>query len=131
MSEIMLIGSFCVLSLLDFLGPCVLSHLDSLFLLLRCSGIYIVTLLDFLFFCHVSLLFVVFFTVCVGFDLRGSTLLGFLVDFTTSFHESTSSSGSVSKRTCPRTQYLGKLIENRLEMPCSLDMQSLHKSGSS
>ena len=71
------------------------------------------------------LLFVVFISVCIGFNLRRSTLLGFLVGRTTSFHESILLSGLTSKRTCPRTQCLGKLIENRSLLPCSLDMKSL------
>ena len=107
MSDIVLIGSFGgsfgVLTLLGFLWLGVLLLLGSLLLFLRSSGICIVTLLDFLFFCRVFLLFVVFFIVCIGFNLRGSTLLGFLVGCATSFHQSTSLNGSISERTCPRT----------------------------
>ena len=81
-----------------------------------------VTLLDFLFFCRNFFLLVVFRAVCIGFDLRESTLLGFLDGHKTSLHESTSSSGSVSKRTCLKTQYLGKLIENRSVSSCFIDI---------
>ena len=102
--------------------PGVLSLLDSLILFLWSSGNCIVTLLNFLFFCRVCLLFVVFSAVCIGFNMRGSTLHGFLVGCTTFSHESTSSSGSISQRTCPRTQCLGKLIENLSFLPGSLDM---------
>ena len=56
-----------------------------------------------IFLAYFFLLLVVFFVVCIGFDLRGSTFLGFLVDYTTSFQKSTSLSGSTSKRACPRT----------------------------
>ena len=121
-SDIVLIGLLGVYSLLGFIWPGVLSLLNSLFLLLRSSGICIVTLLDFLFFYRNFLLLVVFFTVYIVFDLRGSTLLGFLDDCTTSFHESTPLSGLVSERTCPWTQCLGKLVENRSVLSCSLDI---------
>ena len=86
-SGIVFIRFFCVRTLLGFSGLCVLSLLDSLFLFLWCSGICIATLLDFLFFWRIFLLFVVFFVVCIGFDLCGPTLRGFLVGHTTSFHE--------------------------------------------
>ena len=121
-SDIVLIGLLGVYSLLGFIWPGVLSLLDSLFLLSRSSGICIVTLLDFLFFCCHFLLLVVFLTVCIGFDLCGSTLLDFLDGCTTSFHESTSSSGPVSERTCPRTQCLGKLMDNRFALSYFLDI---------
>ena len=112
-SGIVFIGHFCVLILPGFLGRCVLSLLDSLFLLLWSSGICIVTLLDFLFFWHIFLLFVVFFVVFFRFDLCGPKFLDFLVAHTTSFYELTLSSELVFKRTYPRMQWQGKLIQKR------------------
>ena len=122
MSEIVLIESFCVLSLQCFLGRCVLSLLGSLFWFLLFLGTCIETLLDFLFVWHTFFVFIVFFVVCIGFDLRESILLGFLVGRTTSFRKSTSLSGSISKKIRLRTQCRGKLIQKWLFLPCFLDM---------
>ena len=121
-SDIVLIGSLDVCSFLSFIKSGVLSLLDYFFFLSRLTGICKVTLLDFLLFCRNFLMFVVFRAVCIGLNLRGSTLLGFLDGRTTSFHESTSSSGSVSKRICPKTQCLGKLMENKSVLSCSMDI---------
>ena len=81
-----------------------------------------VTLLDFLLCCCDFLLLVVFRAVCIGFDLRGPTLLGLLDDHTTSFHGTISSSGSVSERIRPKTQFMGKLMKNRSFLPSSMDI---------
>ena len=121
-SDIVLIGLLGVCALLGFVLVGVLSLLVALFFLSRSPGNYKVTLLDFLFLCRNFLLLVVFSAVCIGFDLRGPTLLGFLDGRTTSFPGIISSSGSVSERTCPKTQFLGKLTENRSLSSPSMDM---------
>ena len=111
-SDIVLIGSLGVYSLLSFISAGVLPLLGPLPFLSRSPGSCMVTLLDFLLCCCNFLLLVVFRAVCIGFDLRGPTLLGFLDGCTTSFHGTISLSGSVSERTCPKTQFLEKLMEN-------------------
>ena len=121
-SDIVLIGLLGACSLLGFIWPGVFSLLEPLFLLSRSSCICILTFLDFLFLCCNFLLLIVFLAVCIGFDLRGPTLLGFLDGHTTSFHESTSSSGLVSESTCPKTQCLGKLMENWSVLSCYMDI---------
>ena len=114
--------AWCTLTPGFYVTRCIIT-LGFSFLFLLSSGTYIVTLLNFLFLCHDFLLFVVFFSVCLDFNLPGSTLLGFLlVGCTTSFRESTSSSRMASGRTCPKTQYFRKLMENQSALPCSLDM---------
>ena len=99
-------------ALLGFVLAGVLPFLVTLSFLSHSPGSCMVTLLDSLLCCFNSLLLVVFCAVCVGFDLRGLILLGFLDGRTTSFHETTLSSESVSDRTCSKTQFLGKLMEN-------------------
>ena len=120
--DIVLIGLLGVSALLCFVLFGVLSLLVALYFLAQSPGNYKVTLLDFLFFCRNFLLLVVFSAVCIGLDLRGPTLLGFLDGRTTSFHESTSLIGPVSKRAYPKTKCLGKLMENQSVLSCSMDI---------
>ena len=122
MWDIVLIGLLGVCSLLSFISTGVLPLLGPWIFLSRTSNSCKVTLLGFLFFCCNFLLLVVFCAVYIGFNLRGPTLLGFLDDHTSFFHESTSSSGSVSKRICLKKQFLGKLMENRSFSSCSMDI---------
>ena len=112
MLDIVLIGSLGVCSFLSFISTGVSPLLGPLIFLSRSPGSCKVTLLYFLFFCRNFLLLVIFSAVCIGFDLRGPTLLGFLDGHITSFPETILSSGSISERTCSKTQFLGKLMEN-------------------
>ena len=107
-----LLGISGDLALLGFSSSCIVSLLDLLFLLLGFSSNCIVTLLDFFFIWCSFLLFVVFFVVCIGFDLCGPPLLSFLVGGTPSFNKSTLLSGMVSKKTCLRTQWQERLWKN-------------------
>ena len=100
--------TFCCVSTLlgsSGSGNTLLNFLRSGFFytLLSAPGNCIVTLLDFLLFCFIFFWFGEFF----GFGLRGPELLGFLDGFTISFHEPTLSSGSESKRMCPKTHCIG------------------------
>ena len=118
----------CVLTA-DFILARILPFLVTLPFLSRSPGSCMVTLLDFVLCCCNFLLLVIFRAVCIGFDLCGPPLLGFLDGCTTSFHETILSSGLVSERTCLKTQFLGKLMENRSFLPSSMDTYSLHRSG--
>ena len=113
MLDIVLIGLLDVPELLGFVLAGVLPFLVTLSFLSHSPGSCMVTLLDFLLCCFNFLLLVVLRAICIEFDLRGPTLVDFLDGHITSFHGTISSSWFASERTCPKTQFLGKLMENR------------------
>ena len=122
-SDIVLIGLLGVYSLLSFTLAGIFPFMGTLSFLSRSPGSCMVILLDFLLCCCNFLLLIVLCAVCIGFDLRGPTLLGFLDCRTTSFHGTILSSGLVSERTCPKTQSLGKLMENNKQQEIATTQQ--------